>query len=65
MSKLKVIVSRAWPEEVQATLREKYDVTLNEKDIAMTKDEMKDALAQSLYVQSLLVTSVLVLITLI
>ena len=45
MSKLKVIVSRAWPEEVQATLREKYDVTLNEKDVAMSKDEMKQALA--------------------
>ena len=42
MSKLKVIVSRAWPEEVQAQLREKYDVTLNEKDVAMTKDEMKE-----------------------
>ena len=45
MSKLKVIVSRAWPEEVQAQLREKYDVTLNEKDVAMSKDEMKEALA--------------------
>lgn len=45
MSKLKVIVSRAWPDEVQATLREKYDVALNEEDVAMTKEEMKDALA--------------------
>lgn len=45
MSKLKVIVSRAWPEEVQATLREKYDVTLNENDVAMSKEEMKQALA--------------------
>ena len=45
MSKLKVIVSRAWPEEVQATLRDKYDVTLNENDVAMSKDEMKQALA--------------------
>ena len=30
MSKLKVIVSRAWPEAVEATLKEKYDVQLNE-----------------------------------
>ncbi len=44
MSKLKVIVSRAWPAEVEATLKEKYDVQLNENDVAMTKDEMKAAL---------------------
>ncbi len=46
MSKLKVIVSRAWPTEVEATLKEKYDVTLNENDVAMTKDEMKQALGE-------------------
>ena len=44
MSKLKVIVTRAWPAEVEATLKEKYDVRLNENDIAMTKGEMKEAL---------------------
>ena len=44
MSKLKVIVTRAWPAEVEAALKEKYDVQLNEKDVAMTKDEMKEAL---------------------
>ena len=44
MSKLKVIVSRAWPAEVEATLKEKYDVQLNENDVAMTKEEMKEAL---------------------
>lgn len=44
MSNLKVIVSRAWPAEVEATLKEKYDVQLNENDVAMTKDEMKEAL---------------------
>ena len=44
MSKLKVIVSRAWPAEVEAALKEKYDVQLNETDVAMTKDEMKKAL---------------------
>ena len=46
MSKLKVIVSRAWPAEVEATLKEKYDVQLNENDVAMTKDEMKAALGE-------------------
>ena len=44
MSKWKVIVTRAWPAEVEATLKEKYDVQLNETDVAMTKDEMKMAL---------------------
>jgi len=44
MSKLKVIVTRAWPAEVEATLKEKYDVQLNENDVAMTKEEMKSAL---------------------
>lgn len=44
MSKLKVIVSRAWPADVEATLKEKYDVQLNETDVAMSKDEMKQAL---------------------
>ena len=44
MSKLKVIVTRSWPAEVEATLKEKYDVQLNENDVAMTKDEMKEAL---------------------
>ena len=44
MSELKVIVSRAWPAEVEATLKQKYDVQLNDNDVAMTKDEMKQAL---------------------
>lgn len=45
MSKPKVIVSRKWPEEVEAQLKELYDVQLNESDVPMTADEMKDALA--------------------
>ncbi len=44
MSKLKVIVSRAWPAEVEAALKERYDVQLNETDVAMTREEMKNAL---------------------
>ena len=45
MSKPKVIVSRKWPEEVEAQLKELYDVQLNENDVPMTADEMKHALA--------------------
>lgn len=45
MSKPKVIVSRKWPEEVEAQLKELYDVKLNEDDVPMTAEEMKHALA--------------------
>ncbi len=44
MSKLQVMVSRAWPAEVEAALKEKYQVRLNTNDVAMTKDEIKQAL---------------------
>ncbi len=45
MSKPKVIVTRKWPEPVEAQLKELYDVQLNEQDVAMTPDELKAALA--------------------
>ena len=44
MSKPKVIVTRKWPESVEAKLKELYDVQLNENDVAMTPDELKAAL---------------------
>ncbi len=44
MSKPKVIVTRKWPEPVEAKLKELYDVQLNEKDVPMTPDELKAAL---------------------
>lgn len=44
MSKHKVIVTRRWPEAVEKVLAERYDVTLNDSDTPMTKDELKDAL---------------------
>lgn len=44
MDKPKVIVTRKWPAEVEARLTELYDVQLNEKDDAMTSDELKEAL---------------------
>lgn len=45
MSKPKVIVSRKWPEQVEAQLKEMYDVQLNEDDIPMTAEQMQEALA--------------------
>jgi len=44
MSKQKVIVTRRWPEPVEKVLSERYDVTLNESDTPMTKDELQEAL---------------------
>lgn len=44
MSKPKVVVTRRWPTEVEAKLKELYDVTLNETDVPMTADQLKQAL---------------------
>lgn len=44
MSKPKVVVTRKWPAEVEARLKDLYEVTLNENDIPMTSDELKLAL---------------------
>ncbi|MFZ9609184.1 MAG: 2-hydroxyacid dehydrogenase [Methylococcales bacterium] len=44
MSKPKVIVTRKWPAEVEAQLTSLYDVQLNENDIPMTANELKQAL---------------------
>lgn len=44
MSKPKVIISRKWPEQVEAQLKELYDVQLNESDVAMTVEQMQDAM---------------------
>lgn len=44
MNKPKVIVTRHWPVEVEARLKELYDVQLNEADKIMTADELKHAL---------------------
>jgi|TARA_B110000908_G_scaffold54046_1_gene65849 lactate dehydrogenase-like 2-hydroxyacid dehydrogenase len=44
MSKPKVIISRKWPEQVEAQLKELYDVQLNESDEAMTVEQMQDAM---------------------
>ncbi|MEQ1529994.1 MAG: D-glycerate dehydrogenase [Methylococcales bacterium] len=44
MSKPKVIVTRRWPTEVEATLKQLYDVQLNEHDTPMTAEQLKSAL---------------------
>ena len=44
MNKPKVIVTRKWPAEVEAQLKALYDVQLNESDISMSADELKQAL---------------------
>ena len=44
MSKPKVIVTRRWPAEVEARLKESYDVKLNADDRPMTVAELQDAL---------------------
>ena len=43
MSKPTVLVTRKWPAEVEAELKAKYDVTLNESDVPMTIPELQSA----------------------
>ncbi|WP_407051250.1 2-hydroxyacid dehydrogenase [Methyloraptor flagellatus] len=45
MTKKKVLITRRWPEAVEARLKELYDVTLNETDTPMTAEAMRAALA--------------------
>ena len=44
MSKLKVFVTRRWPEAVEKQLQQLYDVQLNQDDRPLTADELKCAL---------------------
>jgi len=44
MPKPRVICSRKWPAPVEAELRNRFDVTLNEADVALTADQLRDAL---------------------
>jgi len=46
MSKPKVLLSRRWPEAVEARASELYDVTLNEADTPMTAADFRKALAE-------------------
>ncbi len=44
MPKPRVICSRKWPAPVEAELKKRFDVTLNEADVALTADQLRDAL---------------------
>lgn len=44
MSKPKILVTRKWPSVVEQKLTELYDVTLNQKDIPLSADQLKQAL---------------------
>ena len=44
MTKPRVICSRKWPAKVEAELQARFDVVLNEADVALTAAELKDAL---------------------
>ena len=43
MSKPKVIVTRRWPEAVEAELQQQFDVTLNADDVPLSQDQLRDA----------------------
>ncbi len=45
MSKPRVVVTRRWPEEVEAQLTEHFDVQLNPDDRPMTAEALKEAFA--------------------
>ncbi|HEY4214357.1 MAG TPA: D-glycerate dehydrogenase [Steroidobacteraceae bacterium] len=44
MSRPKILITRRWPDEVQRYLCERYDVTLNERDVLPTSDSLRAAL---------------------
>ncbi|MBK0399831.1 D-glycerate dehydrogenase [Limibaculum sp. M0105] len=43
MAKPRVICTRKWPDRVEAELKARFDVTLNEADVALTQDELRAA----------------------
>lgn len=47
MSKPKVIVTRRWPEKVEAELRTLFDVELNTDDLPMSASELHDAMTRA------------------
>lgn len=44
MERPKVLVTRRWPESIEAQLQKLYDVTLNETDIPMSPAQIRDAI---------------------
>ena len=44
MTKPRVLITRRWPEAAQKAVAEAFDVTLNETDVAMTPQQLAEAL---------------------
>ena len=44
MSKPKLLITRRWPKAVEEAASEDFDVTLNEKDIPLSSEDMRNAL---------------------
>lgn len=44
MTKPKVLITRRWPESVEAKLKQRYDVNLNEDDQPLSAEQLKHAL---------------------
>ena len=44
MSKPKLLITRRWPKAVEEAANEDFDVTLNEKDIPLSSEDMRNAL---------------------
>ena len=44
MARPKVIVTRRWPAEVERDLQSRYDVVLNEQDVAMSAEQLSEAM---------------------
>ena len=42
--KFKVLVTRKWPKSVEDKLKKTFDVKLNESDVPLTQEELKDCL---------------------
>jgi lactate dehydrogenase-like 2-hydroxyacid dehydrogenase len=45
MSRPRILVTRRWPAATEAALAERFEVTLNEADVPMTADQLRQALA--------------------
>jgi lactate dehydrogenase-like 2-hydroxyacid dehydrogenase len=45
MSRPRILVTRRWPAAAEAALAERFEVTLNEADVPMTADQLRQALA--------------------
>jgi lactate dehydrogenase-like 2-hydroxyacid dehydrogenase len=44
--RLKILVTRRWPEAVEAALAERYDVTFNHDDVPLTGAELVAAMRE-------------------